>query len=239
MNTRNCRMMLTALGAICAATLSQAVAADTAAITGKVTLKGAAPKEIQIDMSADPKCAAVHKDAVYTQRIIANDKGEIKDAFVWIKEGITKEYEPPATPVVLNQEGCQYHPHVFGVQVGQTLQIKNSDPTLHNIHPLPMVNKEFNLAQPVQGMITEKKFTKPEVTIKIKCDVHPWMFSYCGVVPHPFFAVTGDDGTFKIANLPAGEYTVEVVHNKLGRQEMKVKVGDGETKTADFALEKK
>lgn len=239
MNIRNHRTILIALGALCVAALFQAAAADTASITGKVTLKGAAPKEITIDMAADPKCAAAHNGPVLTQRILVNDKGEIKDAFVWIKEGVTKQYDPPATPVVLDQVGCQYHPHVFGIQVGQELDIKNSDPTLHNVHPMPMVNKEFNLAQPVQGMVTKKTFTKPEVTVKIKCDVHPWMFSYCGVVPHPFFAVSGADGTFKISNLPAGEYTVEIVHNKLGKQEVKVKVGEGECKTADFALEVK
>ncbi|MBI5394348.1 MAG: hypothetical protein HZA91_03535 [Verrucomicrobia bacterium] len=217
----------------------QAAAADSGTIQGKVTIKGAAAKEIQIDMNADPKCASMHNEPVFTQRILVNDKGEIKDAFVWIKEGISKPYDPPATPVVLNQEGCIYKPRVFGIQVGQELQIKNSDSTLHNVHAMPTVNREFNLAQPVQGMVTTKKFSKAEVCLKFKCDVHPWMFAYAGVVPHPFFAVSAADGTYKIGGLPAGEYTVEIWHNKLGTQELKVKVGDGECKTADFALEAK
>jgi hypothetical protein len=123
--------------------------------------------------------------------------------------------------------------------VGQELQIKNSDNALHNVHAMLTVNLEFNLAQPVQGMMTSKKFSKPEVCVKFKCDVHPWMFAYAGVVPHPFLAVSGDDGGYRISGLPAGEYTVELWHRKLGTQEVKIKVGDGEAKTADFALEVK
>jgi plastocyanin len=231
-------------GAACAlaalGVVAQAFAADSAVLCGKVTIKGTAPKEIQIDMNADPKCAALHKEPVFTQRIRVNDKGEIQDAFIWIKDGLgDRKYEPPATPVVLDQSGCEYKPQVFGIQVGQELQIKNSDPTLHNVHAMPVVNREFNLAQPVQGMVTPKKFTKPEIGLKFKCDVHPWMFAFANVVPHPFFAVSGADGSYKIANLPAGEYTVEIWHRKLGSQEQKIKVAEGETKALDFALEAK
>ena len=237
MNAQNCKIVFVTL--LTASSVFNA-AADSAVITGKVTFKGTAPKPMPIEMTtSDPKCAAMHKEPVLSKRIDVNDKGELKDAFVWIKEGLTKQYDPPAKPVTLDQVGCVYTPHVFGLQVGQKLIIKNSDPTLHNIHPLPMVNKEFNLAQPVQGMTTEKTFTKVEVAIKVKCDIHPWMMAYCAVVPHPFFAVTGADGAFKIGNLPAGEYTVEVWHKRLGKKEIKIKVGDGETKTADFVLESK
>jgi Carboxypeptidase regulatory-like domain len=239
MSTQSRRIIFAVGTLMMAASLFQA-AADTAAISGKVTFKGTAPKPLPIDMaSSDPKCASMHTEPVLTKRIDVNDKGELKDAFVWIKEGITKEYPAPAEPVMLDQVGCMYKPHVFGLQIGQKLVIKNSDPTMHNIHPLPMENKEFNLAQPVQGMTTEKTFTKLEVAIKVKCDVHPWMFAYCAVVPHPFFAVTGDDGRFTIKNLPAGEYTVQVWHKRLGKKEVKIKVAEGETKTADFVLEPK
>jgi plastocyanin len=227
------------VAAFLAAGVLQAVAADSGVVQGKVTVKGAPTKEIQIDMSADPKCSVQHKEPAFTQRILVNEKGELRNAFVWVKEGITQQYDPPATPVVLNQEGCVYKPYIFGIQVGQELQIKNSDPTLHNVHAVPVVNREFNLAQPVQGMVTSKKFSKQEVCVKFKCDVHPWMFAYAGVVSHPFFAVTGADGSYKINGLPPGDYTVEVWHNKLGTQEAKLKVGDGETKTADFILDAK
>lgn len=237
------RKMKTAAGVaaalIAVGVVYQAAAADNGVIQGKVTVKGAPAKEIQIDMNADPKCAVMHKEAVFTQRILVNAQGQLQNAFVWIKEGVTKQYDPPATPVVLNQEGCTYKPYIFGIQVGQELQIKNSDATLHNVHAVPTVNREFNLAQPVQGMVTSKKFSKPEVCVKFKCDVHPWMFAYAGVVAHPFFAVTGADGSYKISGLPAGDYTVEIWHNKLGTQEAKLKVGDGESKSADFTLEVK
>jgi hypothetical protein len=124
------------------------------------------------------------------------------------------------------------------MQVGQLMLIKNSDDTLHNIHALPNNNDEFNKGQPSGSPEMKKTFTKPDVMVKFKCDVHPWMTAYVGVLEHPFFSVTGADGTFSIKNLPAGEYEIVAWHEKFGEQTAKVKVGDGEAKAQDFKFAK-
>ncbi len=156
--------------------------------------------------------------------------------FVYVKSGISGTYPPPAAPAVIDQKGCTYHPHVFGMVAGQSLDILNSDDTLHNIHSLPEKNESFNLGMPVKGMKYTKKFDKPEVMIHIKCDVHGWMSAYCGVVPHPFFSVTAADGTYAIKNLPAGTYTIEAWHEKLGTQTQQVTVGATESKPLAFTF---
>jgi hypothetical protein len=134
----------------------------------------------------------------------------------------------------LNQTACRYEPHVFGIRAGQTLEIVNSDPTLHNVHALPASQPEFNLGMPVQNMRLKKKFEKPEVMVKFKCDVHPWMSAYAGVVAHPFFAVSGPDGTFTLPDLPEGQYVLEAWHENLGVLSQTVEVRGGETTEAGF-----
>jgi Carboxypeptidase regulatory-like domain len=129
-----------------------------------------------------------------------------------------------------------YHPHVLGIMVNQQLTIKNGDPTLHNIHPQPKINTPFNLAQPMQNMQTNKTFDKVEVMIPVKCDVHRWMESYIGVLSHPFYGVTGADGSFTIKGLPAGTYTIEAWHEKYGSQTANVTVTDGQAATNDFTF---
>jgi hypothetical protein len=122
-----------------------------------------------------------------------------------------------------------YDPHVFGMQANQPLKILNSDETLHNVHSLPEKSTQFNLAMPFKGMELTKKFSKPEVMVKIKCDVHPWMAAYVGVLDHPFFAVSAADGAFQMPKLPAGTYTIEAWHEKFGTQTQTVALGEGET----------
>ena len=134
------------------------------------------------------------------------------------------------------QKGCHYVPHVQGVQVGQPLQIVNSDSTLHNVHGMPKQSKEFNLGMPIQGMKLDRKFDKPEVMVKFKCDVHPWMNAYVGVLDHPFFAVSGADGQYEIKDLPAGTYTVEAWHEKFGVQTQEITVTDAAAGSADFSF---
>ena len=210
-------------------------AMGSAIVSGKAVLNGKAPSPATIDMGADPTCKAQHSGTVKDDSVVQNANGTLQNVFVYVKEG-AGNYPAPSTPVVLDQKGCMYNPHVLGVQVGQPLQIVNSDPTLHNVHCMPAVNDGFNMAQPAQGMKTSKAFAKPEVMVKMKCDVHSWMHCYVGVVSNPFFGVTGADGTFKITGLPSGTYTLAAWHEKYGTSEKKVEVKDGETKTVDFTF---
>lgn len=201
-----------------------APAAGGGSVSGLVTYQNGDP-DTAINMDADPVCAGLHEGEVTTQQVMATD-GNLANVFVYLKDA-PGSYPAPAEPVVLDQQGCTYHPHVAGIQVGQKLIIRNSDPTLHNVHALPAVNPEFNQGQPFQGMELEKTFDQAEVMIRFKCDVHPWMSSWMGVLPHPFFAVTGEDGSFSMENVPAGEYTLEAWHETLGTKTQTVTVTEG------------
>lgn len=212
---------------------SLAMAGD---VTGKVAFTGAAPEAATLDMNADPFCAGANAEAVKSEETVVNANGTLKNVFIHVKAGLEgKTFDTPTTPVVMDQKGCHYTPHVFGLQVNQPLQIMNSDSTLHNVHGMPKETKEFNLGMPIQGMKVERKFDKPEVLVKFKCDVHPWMNAYIGVVDNPFYAVTGEDGSFKISNLPAGKYTIEAVHEKYGAKTVDIEVTDAAPATADFS----
>ena len=211
----------------------------TAAITGTATLKGppSAPQTIQ--MQADPVCHQQHTSPVRTDDVVVAN-GRLANVFVYVKEGLANyPLTPPTTPVVLDQKGCLYAPHVTGVQVNQPLEIRNSDATLHNINAKPQGNQPFNIAQPVQGMKTTKKFMKPEVMIPLKCNVHPWMSGYVGVVAHPFFAVTDTQGNFQLTGLPAGTYVLEAWHERFGTTAQTVTLGDGATHTLELSFQAK
>jgi hypothetical protein len=203
-------------------------------VSGKISFEGTAPAAEKIKTSADPKCQAMHPQGLERQTVDATGGG-LKDVFVYVKSGLSGTYPAPAEPVLLDQHGCMYSPHIIVVQAGQPLKIRNSDDTLHNIHPRPATNAEFNIGQPRQGMESTKTFDKPEVMIPVGCDVHPCMRSYIAVVGHPFFAVSKEDGTYEIKGLPAGEYEIEAWHEKLKSQTQKVTVKDGEKAKADFA----
>jgi plastocyanin len=178
----------------------------------------------------------MHTTPVNTEFVVVGEGGGLANAFVYLKSGVQGDFPPPSEPVVLDQQGCQYVPHVIGIQVGQPLEIVNSDETLHNIHAMGKANKEFNIGQPVKGLKTQRTFDAVEVMVPFKCDVHKWMNSYAGVLDHPFFAVSGADGSFTIDGVPPGSYTVEVWHEKLGTKEMNVTVAEGATADANFTL---
>ncbi len=208
-------------------------------VTGKINFKGARPAGSKIMMSADPKCVKLHsgKD-VTSEQVVFNANNTLKYVFVYVKKGLEGKKFPTATDKkIIDQKGCMYTPHMFGVMVNQPIEITNSDATLHNIHALPKNSKQFNIAQPKQGMKTIQKFDKPEVMVKIKCEVHNWMASYVGVLDHPFYAVSDDQGNYTIKNLPAGEYEIEAWHEKYGAQTMKITVGASDSKTADFSFQ--
>jgi hypothetical protein len=196
--------------------LQSAVAGD---VTGKVTLKGTPPPPKSI--AFDDNCSKLQPTITTTRHYVVGADGGLANVFVYISKGLEgKKFTPPSDAIELDQQGCNYQPYVSGVMIGQPLRIKNSDPIMHNIHALPKVdgNTEFNFAQPSQGDVNDTKWTSsiksPEVLVKMKCDVHPWMFAYVGVQDNPYFAVTDKDGNFKIANVPPGKYTLTAYHLK-------------------------
>jgi plastocyanin len=207
-------------------------------VKGMVTLDGMAPKNAAIKMNADPICLREAKGAQFQETYtVGSDGKSLANVFVYVKDGLGNYvYDTPTEPVTIDQKECRYHPHVFGMRVGQPLKILNSDPTLHNIHAQPKGNAEFNTGQPIQGMVTNHTFDKPEVMVPFKCDVHGWMNAYVGVLDHPYFAVTDNDGKFNLKTLPAGTYTIEAWHEKLGTQSEKVTIGEKETKDIAFTF---
>ncbi len=207
------------------------------AITGKVVLEGTPPGNPVIKMMSDPACVEANK-ADFKSETYVVDKGGLENVFVYIKDGLGNKYifDTPTEPVKLDQTGCHYVPHVLGVRTTQPLEIVNSDNTLHNVHGMPETNREFNFGQPVPGVKKTVTFTAPEVLIPFKCDVHAWMNAYIGVVDHPYFAVSGGAGAFELRTVPAGTYTVEAVHEKLGRQSQTVTLGENDKKDITFTF---
>lgn len=210
---------------------------DAGSVSGTVKLDGKVPKRKPIDMSAEKYCKGFYADSeALNEAKIVSEKGEIANVFVYVKSGLEKfKFPVPAEAKTIDQKGCVYHPHVFGIMAGQKLKILNSDDVGHNIHSQPpKVNQEFNLQQPNKGMEAEKDFPLPEMGVFIKCDVHSWMGAYAHVLPHPFYAVTGADGKFEIKGLNPGDYEIEVWHEKYKTQSKKVTVKAKEAATADF-----
>lgn len=222
-----------------AALFASAQMAAAGDITGKITLKGTPPPER--DLPLDPNCGKIHPTKK-TRLYVVGKEGQLADTFVYLKDGLSgKKFPLPEKPLLIDQVGCEYDPYVSGAMVNQKILVRNSDPVLHNVHIIPAVagNKESNTAQLPKGKDLEYSFAKVESFLKFKCDVHPWMFSYVTVLEHPYFSVSGADGTFKIANVPPGKYTVEAVHRKAGKQTMDIEVKEGGTKDVNFTLEAK
>lgn len=209
----------------------------SAVISGTVKLEGAAPTMDKIKMNSDAECMKLHATPATFQEVVVEANGALQNVFVYVKEGLSQwKFTSPTEPVQIDQLGCLYTPHVFGIQVNQPLKILNSDPTLHNIHSYAEKNRPFNLGQPMKGMTNTKTFDVPEIMVKIRCDVHKWMAAYLGVLDHPFFSVTSPDGSFSLKNLPAGQYVIEAWHEKYGTQTQTISVGDKETKTVSFTF---
>jgi len=206
-------------------------------VTGKVSFQGEKAKLAMIHMDQDSVCVSKHSSPVTVEDGAVNDNGTLPNVFVYVKDGAEKYSFPvPTDPVTLDQNGCMYKPHVLGMIAGQTLHVISSDPTTHNIHPQPKDNQEWNMSQAPGAAPIDKKFARPEVMVPVKCNQHPWMKAYIGVVKNPFFAVTGSDGTFTLKGLPPGEYTIGAWTATFGTQEQKVTIGPKESKTVDFAF---
>ena len=208
-----------------------------ASVTGTVTFDGKAPALKPLAMDAEPVCHKAHgAKPVANEMLVLGSGNTMGNIMVWISKGLPagKTYPAPKTPVVLDQKGCVYMPHVMGIMVGQTYRILNSDGILHNIHTLPKINPAFNRGQPATVKEMTTSFPKPEVMLQVKCDVHPWMNAYIGVFTHPFFAVTGPDGKFTIPNLEAGTYEISAWHERLGTQTASLTVTATDAKMQNF-----
>ncbi len=219
-----------------AAAIDPATIADPGTISGSINFGGDAPEGQVLQLAADPFCVTAHAgEEVLAQRLVVNDNDTLRYVFVYVKGGLEGQaFIGASEAVTLGQAGCMYDPHVLGVQTDQTVTIVNNDDTLHNVNAQPSSNQGFNFAQPVKGMSTDQTFANAEVMIPIKCDVHPWMQAFVGVVEHPYFAVTGEDGSFSITNLPAGTYTIGAWHESLGEQEQSVTVEANGTAEVTF-----
>jgi len=207
-------------------------------LKGGITVDGTLPKNADIKMNADPVCVKANSTPQSQETyLVGGDGKSLENVFVYVKDGLGNyAYDTPTDTATIDQHNCRYHPHVFGVRVGQPITILNSDPTLHNIHALPKTNQEFNTGQPIQGMKTLHTFTAKEVMVPFKCDVHGWMNAYVGVLDHPYFAVSDKDGKFEIKNLPPGTYTIEAWHEKLGTMTQSVTIAAKDSKEITFVF---
>lgn len=204
--------------------------------SGTITYTGKVPTLKPITMDADPVCASKHSAPVPSEALVLGVGNTMANVMVRVKSAGSGSFPAPAAPVVIDQKGCQYSPHVVGLMVGQTLKLRNSDGLLHNVHALPKVNTPFNMAMPANRTEADTKFGKEEGMFLVKCDVHPWMAAYVGVFANPYFAVSGKDGKFSIPTLPAGTYELEAWHEKLGMKTASVTVTADKAATADFAF---
>lgn len=235
-----CLAVLLSLGAFLPATARSPAFAHTAelgtaSVSGKVSFEGAAPAPETVPVASDAVCQALHPQGIET-RAIEVQGGGLAQVLVYVKSGLSATYPAPTEPAVIDQQGCAYVPPVVVVQVGQPLKIRNSDNTFHNVHTWSTLNAAFNIAQPRKGMEATRTFEKPEILFPVRCDIHSWMRAAIAVLPHPFHAVTGPDGRFAIKGLPAGEYEIEAVHEKLKALTAKITVKDGEAARLDLSF---
>ena len=211
---------------------------EGATISGQIKFIGKPPANPPIDMSEEPQCKASYSSPPHEQEVVVNANGTLADVFVSVKSGLPAgaTYTSPTIPVVIDQKGCKYHPRVFGIMVGQPLEIHNSDPLLHNIKAMGKQNRPFNISQPAAGMTTSRSFTTPEVMVPFECNVHGWMHAFAGVLPHPFFSTTGSEGTYTIKGLPAGTYILQAWHGSYAPETTTVTVQANEAKAVDFTF---
>lgn len=206
-----------------------------AAISGRAFFRGKAPAPKLIRMTQDPACCPEGAAPVYSEEVTVNIDSTLKNVFVYIKDGLAQHrYPTPDAFVILDQRQCRYEPRVFGIQVGQTLKILNSDRTLHNVHASTKDNTSFNLAMSATMKVRVRTFEHAETMIPIRCNVHPWMIAYAGVLTHPFFDVTGVQGSYHLSALPAGKYVIEAWHETLGTRAQTITLKEAETQSVDF-----
>jgi len=212
-------------------------AATAGTITGTIKFEGTAPKMRVINMAAEPNCAKQHSSPAMTQEVVPGENGTLQNVIVYLKGDFGQyTFDVPKTPVEIDQKGCQYEPHVLALMTTQPLQVVNSDPTTHNIHPVPKDNREWNESQPPGSQPINQSFARQEVAIPVKCNVHPWMKAYIGVLDNPYFQVTGKDGSFEIKNVPPGTYTVTAWQELYGSKDQSVTLGPKESKAVTITF---
>jgi hypothetical protein len=207
-------------------------------ITGTIKLDGAPPKMKIINMAAEPTCAKDHaRQPAMTKDVVPGENGTLQNVVVYLQDDFSQyAFTTPTTPVTIDQKGCQYDPHILALMTNQPLQVINSDPLTHNIHPVPKDNREWNQSQPPGAAPIDQSFARPEVAIPVKCNVHPWMKAYIAVFANPYFQVTGKDGSFDIKNVPPGTYTITAWHELYGTSEQSVTVGSKEAKNVTLTF---
>jgi plastocyanin len=201
-----------------------------ATITGTISFEGAPPNPHPIDMSNDPGC----KGRTESEQVVVDD-GHLANVLIYVKSGLAPgTYDPPKQSVSIKQEGCRYVPHIAAVMVGQPVQFEDHDQTLHNIHPMPKNNREWNQSQMPNSQPLVKTFSRSELVIPIKCNQHPWMHMYLSVLSNPYFAITGKDGSYTLPNLPPGTYTIAAVQETYGEKRQTITVGAKDSKNLNF-----
>ena len=204
-------------------------------VMGRVSFSGTAPERTVIETEGDPNCAAMHGGKpVLSDSVLVSADGGLANVFVYVTNAPDTGAETPTESVRLDQIGCMYTPHVLGVQIGQPLEIVNSDSTTHNVRGVARKNKAMNYGQPAGSKPRTKTFKKVEMKIRIKCDIHPWMTAYVFAMGHSFFGVSDESGAFDIEGLPAGDYEVTAWHEKFGEQAGTVTVGADGSGKVDF-----
>jgi hypothetical protein len=219
---------------------ARAVSPRLVAVDGLVRFEGAVPEPVTADVSSDDYCTKAHQGRPLLVRTIATGANNaLQDVIVYVKEGpVTRSTAVPAEPVVLDQRNCMYEPHALALRVNQTFLVRNSDETLHNVHVSPKLNRQFNLGQPMRGVESKRSFARPEVGIRIACDVHGWMTGVAAVFDHEHFDVTAADGAFSLGELPPGDYVIEAFHETLGTLQQRVSVRAGAPARVEFIYRK-
>ena len=212
--------------------------ATAGTVTATVKFEGAVPAPQMITMTGDPKCVSENGAPQRAEEtLVVGENQALQNVFVYVKDGLGAFGFPiPSEPVVLDQDKCRYTPRVLGVRVGQSLQIRNSDPLLHNVRSNGVINQAFNKSTPLEGVSFNHTFATREVMVPFKCDVHGWMSAYVGVLDHPYFGTTAPDGKVVLGNLPPGTYTIEAWHEQLGPKTQQVTIGAKESKDVSFTF---
>lgn len=208
-------------------------------IRGTVKILGQPPTRKKVRLDVDPKCVPLHPAGLLRDEIVVDEHNNVRWAFVYVARGVNSTPPGPLIPVLLDQVGCRFDPHVLGVRVNQPINIYNNDKLLHNVHAIPITNKEFNFGLPQAGLYETRTFSRPEIMIKIKCDIHPWMIAWVGVLDHPYFSVTSETGSYGIVNLPPGRYLVKVWHEMYADVDREIDVESGADLRVDFWLDAK